>query len=363
MSGSTTPSKSRGAIARKLGLSLGILVSLLALVELAARARQYAKHGTFGAMHQFVKDPISGLDIPPPGRATSHFTINELGFRGPLVEMPKPVGRTRLAFLGASTTFCAEATSEEKTWPARVAAALALQVPFGAVDYVNAGVGGFQMEQIAINLEKRVAPLEPDVIFIYEATNDLTKDTRELAVAQGVYTGHADEDSWLSRYSLAWYLLEKNLVMRTRKAGAAKQQAVVQLDPRELSRGYRARLSALVDAANARAKLVVLLTFSTQARRGQDPARLIEACNTSFYYMPYMTPELLLDGFDEYNRVMREVASEKGALLLDVAFAVPGDKEHFNDSVHFKDEGCAVFAQAVVAGLRASPRWRELAAR
>ncbi|HUR28657.1 MAG TPA: SGNH/GDSL hydrolase family protein, partial [Planctomycetota bacterium] len=223
---SDAPIPPRAPLARKLGLSLVVLVTLLALVELAVRARQYVKHGTFGAMHQFVRDPASGLEVQPPGRVTANFTINERSFRGPLPEMPKPQGRLRLAFLGGSTTFCAEATSEATTWPARVAAALALQVPHGAVDYVNAGTGGYRLEQLLTNLEKRVAPLEPDVIFIYEATNDLTKDTRDVAQAQGVYSGHADEDSWLSRVSLTWYLIEKNLLLSSRQSEAGKAGGV-----------------------------------------------------------------------------------------------------------------------------------------
>ena len=148
-----------------------------------------------------------------------------------------------------------------------------------------------------------------------------------------------------------------------RKRGASQNQAHVQFDPREVSGKFRARLGALCDLAKAHSKLVVLLTFSTQARRGQDPERLNEACGTSFYYMPYMTAELLLETFEEYNRVIREVAGEKDVLLLDVAAAVPGDLAHFNDSVHLKDQGCAVFAEAIVAQLNRSPRWKALLAR
>lgn len=360
MSRPTTPTPGRATLGSKLLLAGGGLLLALLAVEGALRVRQYAKYGTFGQMHAFVIDPESGLEIPPPGRTTAHFTINSRGFRGPLPDQPKPPGRLRLAFLGASTTFCAEAGSESSTWPALVAAGAAKDRTAGSVDYLNAGVGGHQLEQMRINLEKRVAPFEPDVVFLYEATNDLTRDTRELAVAQGVYAGHSDAGSTLGEISLTWYLIEKNLTLGKRKQGAAGETGRVRFEPRELSPGYRARLAALCDAAKARAKLVVLMTFSTQARRGQDPARLAQACNTSFYYMPYMTPELLLDGFDEYNRVAREVAAEKGVLLLDVAQSVPGDRVHFNDSVHFTDAGCAVFAAAVLERLRSDQRWTAL---
>lgn len=354
---SNTP---RGGLARKLGLSIATVAVALVLIELALRTRQYLKHGSFGPMHVFVVDPKTGLELPPPGRVTKHFSINELGFRGPLVERPKPPGRLRLAFLGASTTFCAEATSEEASWPAQVAALVAQKLPAGTVDYVNAGVGGHRLEHMQINLEHRVAPLDPDVIFIYEATNDLGRDSRDLAIEQKVYTTHADRKSWLGELWLTWYLLDKNLLLGSRKQGAGGAVKEVTFEPRELSLKYRARLESLCDSAKARAKIVCLLTFSTQARRGQDPARLTEACNTSFYYMPYMSAELLLDAFDEFNRVTREVAAEKGVLLLDVATAVPGDREHFNDSVHFRDRGCAVFAAAVMEALGEQPRWRQL---
>lgn len=350
-------------LGRKLALSCGALLVAVLLVEAAARVRQFAKQGTFGQVHEFVHDPRSGLEIPPPGRRTARLSINSLGFRGPELERPKPAGRLRLAFLGGSTTFCAEASGDAATWPALVAQSLAAQLDGRAVDYVNAGVGGYRLEQLQVNLERRVAELEPDVIVIYEATNDLTKDTRELALAQGVYTGHADDLSWLAEHSLAWYLVEKNLLLRRRQSAALSAGGRVHFEPRELSRAFRARLANLCDAARRRARLVVLLTFSTHARRAQDATTLLEACNTSLYYMPYMTPELLLEGFDEYNRVIREVAAEQGVLLLDVASAVPGDSAHFNDSVHLKDAGCAALAEAVVAGLLAAPGFRELAAR
>jgi lysophospholipase L1-like esterase len=270
--------------------------------------------------------------------------------------------RLRLAFLGGSTTFCAEVSEEALTWPALVAAGARSQRTHGSVDYVNAGVGGYRLEQSLLNLERRVAVLEPDVIFIYAATNDLTMDTRLLALEQGVYTGHGDKSSWLAEHSLAWYLIEKNLIMKARSGQARSERGRLQFDERMLSRQFDARLSQLCDAAKARSKLVVLMTFSTQGRRGQTAEELLQAFGTALYYMPYMTPERLLDAYDEYNRVIREVAARQGAVLLDVAHAVPGDPGQFKDSVHFSDSGSQAFAAAVLDALRASPEWLALLA-
>jgi lysophospholipase L1-like esterase len=340
------------------------VLALLALgVESAARVRQRIKFGTFGRVQEFATDAATGLTIPVPGRDTGAIRINSLGFRGGEIEDPKPARRVRIAFLGGSTTYCAEVSSDAATWPARTCELLAQEVPGCTLDFVNGGVPGYTLEEIQTNLEQRVARFAPDVIVFYEATNDLTRDTRELARAQGVYTEHADRDSWLSRVSLAWYLVEKNLVLRRRQSSAVSGVGRVRFDPRELSRGFEQRLRRFVATARERAKVVALVTFSIHARREQGADEQLAACNTSLYYMPYMTPALLLDGFAEYNRVIRQVATETGVLLIEAAESVPGDSQHFNDSVHFKDAGADAMARVVADGLKRSGQLAGLCAR
>ena len=354
--------KGRG-LCRKLAVSAAVLAAMLLCVEGVARIRQRIKFGTFGQVQEFATDPKSGLLIPVPGRDTGAIAINSLGFRGPEIEQPKPAGRVRIAFCGASTTYCAEASSNAAVWPARVCAELAAKFPSTSFDYVNAGVPGYTLDQTQLALELRLEPLDPDVIVFYEATNDLTRDTRELAQRQGVYTGHADEDSWLSRVSLAWYLVEKNLVLRRRQTAATNDVGRVSFDPRELSVRFRERLTEFASLAKSSAKVVALATFAIHARRTQSEVEQLRACDTSLYYMPYMTPALLLDGFDEYNRVIREVARATATLLIETADAVPGDDAHFADSVHFKDAGCSALAARIAAGLSAAPEFQALCKR
>lgn len=146
---------------RKLLLALAIFVVGILLVEAAARVRFYSQYGTFFRLHTFAVDPASGLAIPPPSRDTGAIRIDERGFRGSGIESPKPPGRARVAFLGASTTFCAEASSNAATWPSLVVDALRAAHPKADVDFVNAGVAGYVLDDIAKNLEYRVAPLQP----------------------------------------------------------------------------------------------------------------------------------------------------------------------------------------------------------
>ena len=79
--------------------------------------------------------------------------------------------------------------------------------------------------------------------------------------------------------------------------------------------------------------------------------------------MPFLDVEGLLDGYAEYNRVIREVAWATGAILIEGEDTIPGDPEHFADSVHFRDPGLALQARRVLAGLLAAPAFQDLVER
>ena len=171
-------------------------------------------------------DASTGLNIPTPGLTLGAIRINSLGFRGPELAVPKPPATIRLAFVGASTTFCAEVSSNEMTWPHLVWQRLQTALAPAKFDYVNAGVPGWRVSHSLKNLNIRVAPLRPDVIVIYgHANNDLVFDSGELARRQGLATPRRPgEDGWLSRHSLLWSHLEKNLTIMLRQQHVQQTQ-------------------------------------------------------------------------------------------------------------------------------------------
>lgn len=341
-------------------LVLVVTLGLCFLGEAVLRVRFYLQYGTFLRVHTFEKDPVSGLSIPVPGRDTGAIRIDSRGFRNPELELPKPAGRVRLAFLGASTTYCAEASSNEATWPSLVCDGARRAHPTASIDYVNAGVAGYVLSHVAKNLEFRVRPLQPDVIVLYEATNDLTKDTRELAQEQGVYVEHSDREDWLAQISLLWHLIEKNLLVRTRANEATSGAARVKLDLPRLEKAYRERYVALVRDAQKVAPVVAVVTFAQRTRRGMSADELRASCVTHFYYMPYMDAESVIEGFEAYNRAIRAAAAETGAILIEGEDGVPPDATHFTDSVHFTDAGCRWQAERVWHGLETAPAFRNL---
>ena len=138
--------------------------------------------------------------------------INSLGFRGPEIAVPKPAGVLRIAFLGASTTFCAEVCSDRAAWPHLVIENLKTVSPGQSFDYINAGVPGYLASTSMQNLVHRVAPLEPDIIVIYHATNDLAAETRKLAIEQGLYVPGDPPNRTFSISSLAISPMNPDLI-------------------------------------------------------------------------------------------------------------------------------------------------------
>lgn len=120
----------------------------------------------------------------------------------------------------------------------------------------------------------------------------------------------------------------------------------------------RTRLSTPLRLLIAALVAVLLVEGTVRVRAEQTEEQRLEACETSLYYMPYMTPELVLGSFEAYNRAIRRAAERTGAVLVEAEGRIPADDVHFNDSVHLKDPGLALLGEIVAEGILAAPQFR-----
>lgn len=339
-----------------------ISVALFGAAELGVRVRQHIKFGSLLRIEDtYTIDPKSGLRIPVPGGSFGGIHINSMGFRSPELEIPKAASTVRMAFLGSSTTYCADVSSNENTWPHLVAQKLRAQWPDVNVDYINAGVPGYSVTSSLQNLKSRVAPLAPDIIVIYEGHNDLSGNSFDLAVKEGLASKQTEQNlSWPAKYSLLWYLVEKNLLIISKQRSAHEIEGKLRFDKEALTAPFRRDLKDLVEASKRVAPLVVLVTFSTQLRNEQTPEQQTRAAATSLYYMPYMSINGLIEAYAGYNEVVRQVAQETGSLMISDENSIPGDPQHFVDSIHFTDEGSRVMSQRVAHALLESAALQEI---
>lgn len=339
-------------------LLLGGLVVVIASAEMGIRLLQTWKYGTAATVEQhYVVDPRIDLRVPVANLRSGRIETNGLGFRGPEIRVPKPSGTVRVAFLGASTTWCAEVSGNDKVWAHLVAEDLRRAFPRTDIDYVNAGVPGYVVKSSVTNLEHRVAPLQPDIVVIYHATNDMSAELRRLAAASGaIRESRVEPPSWLSNHSLLWNLAEKNFRIWVAQRKAERKVDRLDADAASLGGTFRKDLTELVRRAQHHATVVAMATFSTRVRVAQSDEEQLHASASALYYMPFMTPRGLLESYARYNQVIREVAEETGALLIEGEHEIPGDAKHFTDSVHFTDAGARAMASRVSNALARSER-------
>jgi lysophospholipase L1-like esterase len=331
---------------------------LLTFAEVGLRIRHYIRFGGnfWGIGDTYTNDAASGMRIPIPGGHFGPIEINSFGFRSPEIEKAKPPGKVRIAFLGGSTTYCAEVSSNEMTWPYLVWKALHERWPKLDLDYINAGVPGYTTETLLHSLQARVSQFQPDIIVIYEATNDLSANSYDLAREQGVVQARQEETiGWLGHHSLLFFLVGKNLEVQRQQWRAESSAGKIRLDMARLDAMFRNDYTNLVEASKTVAPLGVAATFSPRIRAEESTEDRRAAAITSLYYMPYMTIDDLITAFESYNNVIREVAAAHGAILIGGEYSIPGDAQHYVDSVHFNDAGSISMANRVAQALISSP--------
>src|SRR5262249_1784322 len=106
-----------------------------------------------------------------------HFTINQQGFRGAPVAVPKAPGTVRIAVLGRSTEL-GYSLADEESWPAQLEQFLNHD---GATRYevLNFGFIQQQLTRIIRLYERAARPLAPDVVLFSVGLRDLHANQRQ----------------------------------------------------------------------------------------------------------------------------------------------------------------------------------------
>ena len=163
-----------------IGLVCVTILLLGLLLELGLRF-YFANFGTTNEKiaYLYTRDQINALNqgtIPLPevdyGLAPSNPEHDALGYRGGEVQIPKPAGTFRIVALGGSTTYGTSVTAAE-SYPAQLQQVLRDDYGYANVEVVNAGVAGYTTFQTFANLAYRVTELQPDLVIIYHAGNDV----------------------------------------------------------------------------------------------------------------------------------------------------------------------------------------------
>jgi lysophospholipase L1-like esterase len=260
-----------------------------------------------------------------------------------------------VTFLGGSTTAC-NAVREELRFPALVGSLLSERGI--RTNGLNAARSSGTLHDSLNVFLNHIVQDEPDIVVVMHATNDIgiLKQERGYARRSGAPVAVLDLAKWslqiLSGHSSLVALARRAQVPTERRGGFdameeknAADQPKVPTDP------FRARLETFVESARSFGIEPVLMTQPLSSSRNA------------------LTPDWAdLGNQDIFNAVIRQVASEKNALLIDLVSHlqrdVPGWDEPmhiFYDGMHVTDLGSEVYAKHIADQLE--PLARKVVAR
>jgi lysophospholipase L1-like esterase len=266
-----------------------------------------------------------------PGDRNLVRTSNALGFRGPReIELPKPAGRYRIVCLGGSTTYD-DAVNDDETNVVQLEALLRAARPGMDLEVINAGVPSYTSAEDLPNLAFRCLDLQPDAVLIYQGINDFrTRNYRNYDSAYFHYRKIWDGGTHL------WAKGEGEL------GGINAFIQYKQPDPngneadnlrRAGTWAFRRNLTSMAGIVKAHGMRCILVTSIFDARN------------------PFSLPgSPFAQGMAENNEVVRQVAAEQGAVLVDLAAAYP-EGNYFADSVHNNAAGAKEKARIIADGL------------
>ncbi len=330
---------------RKILIFIVVLVVALLFGEIALRLFwTNPHHGEAPEIAHIVRlshgnsDQIIRRDAIDPALAPVRFRSNDRGYIEPGRRFEKP--DWTIAFVGGSTTECM-AVEESARFPALVSQLL--EAKGKRVNVLNAGKSGNSIHDALRNLVDHIFDDEPDVVVVMHVANDIG-----FLAALGSYRRQTEARDG-AELGLRWALQE--LSAHSSLAGLARRSATsVTLDARwdlVAERGrlkvsnpwpYVARLRATTQAIRAFGAVPVLMTEPLASAGGSLSPAWAD-----------------LDAHERFNRLVRQIAAEEGAVLIDLAAEIaklPGwnqPRKLFYDGMHVTDAGSRAYAQ-IVAG-------------
>jgi lysophospholipase L1-like esterase len=159
-------------------IAVAAMAVLIALVgcELAARL-MYPTPPMPGREPQlrFRSDPNVGFIHVPDQQGyldDGLATINALGLRGPLPEIPKPEGQLRILVVGDSMMF-GWGVNDDQTFVVQLEQQLRQGFPGRRLDVINGGVSAYDLKHDARFLRHFAPMLQPDIVLVGLYWNDL----------------------------------------------------------------------------------------------------------------------------------------------------------------------------------------------
>lgn len=342
---------------KNIALLIGSTIFALVAAELAAKMfvsyrkipeRELLMHWKASL---YVPHPYLGYALRPSYKREPYkdgfLSINRLGYRGPEIVREKPPGTFRIVCLGGSTTFSIR-VGNRTTYPRLLEERLRATYSNANIEVINAGVGAYTSAQSLINLNLRILDLDPDVLVIHHAVNDVHprvspnfKPDYSHYRKSFVFPEEGFSD-YLARLSTLYaafryrFLRQSfniwHLTVNRKLAGIPKSEQDENFNA-TTSATFRRNIQNMVAVAEDKGIEVVLstLTFNEEL--------FAENTHGASY-------ETYVSGIKQHNDVIRSIADRNGLVLVDLAANFPSRaRDLFSDWVHLSSTGTPLKAQ------------------
>lgn len=278
---------------------------------------------------------------------TSH---NSLGYRNDEFPVEKPDGVFRIVALGGSSTYDVSIPDNKQIFTSQLEKLLQEEYGYQNVQVINAGVPGYNTWEILGNLEYRVLDLEPDLVIIYENTNDV----HARMVVPEAYRGDdlGRRQAWQAPH-VSWW--EHSAVLRivSRALNITRQISIDDFvsAPTYVSWPFESRLEdANLDPAQILKENPPIyyqrnLENMVAIAKEHDVQILFSTWAHSPYLHDYAAEDYYQQGFRENNEVVKDVATSHDIPLFDFASLMPQDAEYWADGRHVNEAGAVVKAR------------------
>lgn len=356
--------------------AVGVLISF-AVLEIGARIyienfASYNKFKKYASYKQIAKripkfrySPHKYLGYyPTPNFTRGLDRHNALGYRGEKIAIPKPTGVYRIACLGGSTSYTESVKNHTLSYPSLLEKEL-VERGYRNVEVVNAGSSGWTSWETMINYMIRVSDLEPDMIIIYHAINDIHA---RIVWPPGAYkSDNSGSWSYSDSASNKYGILEQSTLARmvlihfgfiqsdadlqnrynfsknnhSRKFINQKQKGVypkgifTKVSAMEMLNTnkpiyFERNITNIISSAKQQGVTTILATFATSPLFTDEPA---------------VSSDEYISAYKEMNGTVQRIAAEQDVELFDFNKIFPKDKKYYTDGRHVNEVGSRLKAK------------------
>jgi lysophospholipase L1-like esterase len=287
---------------------------------------------------------------PTPNYRKGLTAHNSLGYRNDEFPLEKPSGVFRIVALGGSSTYDVSIKDNADTFTAQLERLLKEDYGYHNVQVINAGVPGYNSWEILVNLEFRVLDLDPDLIIIYEGTNDVHARMVEPSAYRGDDLGR--RQAWHVPSVALW---EHSALLRilSRAMNLTRQVSIDDFvsSSTYVSWPYEYRLSEdnLDPTEILKENPPIYFRRNLENMSAIAKEHGVKIMFSTWAYSPYLndyaSEGYYQQGFQENNAVVKEVAADQQIPLFDFVEFMPQDAKYWADGRHVNEAGALVKAK------------------